>query len=211
LGLLLAQRDYTIMRSVERFRFCLSRHIKILANFAGQRKCDKRLKTLIEAGYINRKKVLYGVPSVYSLAYKGKMLIGANKRQDKVRVDRIVHDITVLDTVIYFMNQYEIEIDKIVTEKELNSQRGFDVRKHQPDFIFHKLNKKHCVEIELTMKAKQRFLEIVQDNYLNYDVQHWVIPKNIKMRNMLDELNKEYQNIEIIEVEGVQEFVRANK
>jgi len=212
LGIELVERDYRIMRDVERFRFCLSRHIKCLAGFGSQQKCDKRLKALIEAKYIDRKMILYGVPSVYFLTYKGKMLIGANKRQDKIRVDRIVHDITVLDTVIYFMANYEIAADKMVTEKELHSRRGFDQRTHQPDFVYEKSGKKHCVEIELTIKSKQRFLGIVQDNYLNYDVQYWITPKNaVKIQSMLEDLNTNYNNIEIIELEGVQEFVRNNK
>ena len=87
--MVLVDRDYQILREIDRFRFCLGRHIKLLTGFEGQRACDRRLKILIEAGYINRKKILYGIPSVYFLTHKGKMLIGANKRQDKIRVEKI--------------------------------------------------------------------------------------------------------------------------
>lgn len=211
-GLALVERDYRIMRDIERFRFCLGRHIKHLAGFGSQQKCDRRLQALIQAGYVHRQFILYGVPSVLSLTYKGKLLIGANKRQDKIRIDRIIHDIAVLDTVIYFMVQHEIEIDKIITEKELHSQRGFGQRTHQPDYIFVKADKKHCVEIELTLKAKNRFSEIVEDNYLNYDTQHWIVPNHaVKIKSILEDLNVKCQNIEIIELEGVQNFVRAVK
>jgi len=200
------------MRDIERFRFCLSRHIKILAGFGSIQNCDKRLKSLIEAKYIDRKYILYGVPCVYLLTYKGKILIGANKRQDKIRVDRVIHDIAVLDTVIYFMGNYEIDIENIVTEKELNSKLGFSQRKHQPDFVFEKSGKKYCVEIELTLKSKQKFLEIVEDNYLNYDTQYWIVSKSgVKIKSMLEDLNTKFQNIEIIELEGVQQFARVNK
>ena len=211
-GLALVERDYSVMRDIERFRFCLGRHIKHLAGFGSQQKCDRRLQALIQAGYINRQFILYGVPSVLSLTYKGKLLIGANKRQDKIRVDRIIHDIAVLDTVIYFMLTHEISVDKIITEKEIHSQRGFGQRTHQPDYIFPKGDKKHCVEVELTLKSKQRFSEIVEENYLNYDTQYWIVPNHaIKIKSMLEDFNVKYQNIEIMELEEIQKIVRAVK
>lgn len=211
MGLVLKQRDYRIMKDLERFRFCLSRHIKLLAEFSGQRACDRRIKLLIEAGYIDRKKVLYGIPSLYYLTHKGKMLIGANKRQDKIRVDKIAHDVTVIDTVVYFIYHHKISIEKIQTEKELNSIIGFTTKRHQPDFIYEKEGKKYCVEIELTAKSKKRFEEIVEENYLNYETQHWVIAKHgVKIRAMIERLIPQYTNIEIIELEEVQEYVRVN-
>ena len=121
--MILVDRDYRIMEDIERFRFCLSRHIKLLAGFEGQRACDRRLKILIESGYIDRKKILYGVPSVYFLTHKGKMLIGANKRQDKIRVEKIPHDIAVVDAAIYFMLKYNVKPDEIITEKKINSNK----------------------------------------------------------------------------------------
>lgn len=210
--MILVDRDYKILRDIERFRFCLSRHIKLLAGFEGQRACDRRLKILIEAGYIDRKKVIYGVPSVYFLTYKGKMLIGANKRQDKIRIEKIPHDIAVVETAIYFMKKYNINSDEIITEKELNSKSGFGERKHCPDFVIERNDKKYCIEVELSLKAKDRFEKIVEDNYLAYNTQFWIVAKSgLKIQKRLQDLSKKYSNIKIIELEGVQEFVRTNK
>jgi len=208
----LVERDYLIMREIERFRFCLSRHIKLLADFEGQRACDRRLKILIEAGYIDRKKVLYGVPSVYYLTHKGKMLIGANKRQDKIRTEKIPHDIAVVETAIYFMQKNNIKLDEIITEKQLNSIAGFGDRKHCPDFVIEKDGKKNCVEVELSLKEKTRFEKIVEDNYLNYDMQFWIVAKSgLKIKKRLESLSEKYQNIEVIELEGVQKVVKFDK
>ena len=52
----LTDRDYLILGLVFRFRFCQGRHIKELAGFQGQRATDRRLRTLIDAGYLLRKK-----------------------------------------------------------------------------------------------------------------------------------------------------------
>ena len=210
--MVLVERDYRILGEIERFRFCLSRQIKLLAGFDGQRACDRRLKMLIEAGYINRKKVLYGIPSSYFLTHKGKMLIGANKRQEKIRVEKIPHDIAVVDTAIYWVMKHDISLDKILTEKQINSISGFSERKHCPDFVIEKDDKKDCVEIELSLKAKKRFEKIVEDNYLEYNRQIWIVAKSgLKIKKTLENLLSNYQNIEIINLEEVQEFVKFNR
>ena len=149
-------RDYEILREVERWRVCLSRHLRCLAGFGTQRACDRRLRVLLDSGFITRQKILYGVPSLYSLTHKGKMLIGANKRQEKVRVENIVHDITVLDVVIHFVQTMGVQLQEVISEKELHAKDGFSVRKHRPDFIFTKDGRSYCVEVELTLKSKER-------------------------------------------------------
>ena len=210
--MVLVDRDYEIMREIERWRFCLSRHIKLLADFEGQRACDRRLKILIEAGYIDRKKVLYGVPSVYFLTHKGKMLIGANKRQEKIRVEKIPHDIAVVETAIYLMLKHKVNLNEIQTEKQINSRAGFGERKHCPDFVVEKGSKKICVEIELSIKAKARLEKIVEDNYLDYDNQIWIVAKSgLKIKRNLDNLSAKYTNLRTMSLEEVQEFVKLNK
>jgi hypothetical protein len=185
-----------------------------LAGFSGQRACDRRLKILIDTGYIERKMILYGVPGVYYLTHKGKVLIGASKRPSKIRVEKISHDIAVLDTVIYFMKKYGVKSENIVTEKQLYSKSGFVTRKHYPDFVFTDASKKDCVccvEVELTAKAKGKFEKNVEDNYLEYKTQYWAVPKSeLKIRERLKELGEKYSNIETMELEGVQEYVRDN-
>jgi len=197
-------RDYIIFREIDCWRFCLSRHIRELAGFTGQRACEKRLKILVEAGYIDRKKILYGIPGMYSLTYKGKMLLGMNKRQEKVRIEQVSHDIAVLDTAIYFLKKEQIKLENILTEKQLFSLQGFTTRKHYPDFVIEKDGKKNCVEVELSAKAMQKFEKNITDNYLTYDVQYWVVPKSeVKTLQRLENLSEKYPNIEIIYLEEV--------
>ena len=56
---------------------------------------------MVEAGYLTREKYLYGIPYLYTLSHKGRILLGANKREDKIRVDRITHDIYMIEAIIY--------------------------------------------------------------------------------------------------------------
>ena len=98
----LVERDYRVFREVERWRFCLGRHIQFLAGFSSQRICDRRLKLLLQEKFLTRKIIIYGVPSIYLLTRKAKNLIFANKRQERIRLDQIMHDIAVLDIAICF-------------------------------------------------------------------------------------------------------------
>ena len=70
------ERDKEIMNCLAKFSFLLGRHIKTLF-FDGTRTCDRRLKILLENEYIKRQKILYGIPSLYSLTHKGKQEIHA--------------------------------------------------------------------------------------------------------------------------------------
>lgn len=208
----LVERDYIILREVSRWRFCLGRHIKHLAGFSGGRATDRRLKILIEAGLLERKKIIYGIPSVYYLTHKSKALLQLNKRQDKIRIDRIMHDIAVLDTAIYFMIAHNIPLTDITTEKELHSLDGFGLRQHHPDFIFSKDDKINCVEVERTLKAKARMEKIVEKNFLKHNCQYWIVSNTqTKIIELLKIYFEMYPNVEIINLEEVQEFVRNYK
>lgn len=202
------ERDNLILREVERWRVCGSRHIKFLAGFTGQRATDRRLKILIEAEYLERKKYLYGVPSIYFVTPKGKKLIQSNARPEKVKIEQIVHDMTVLDTAIYFMHKENLSLNDITTEKQLHQLDGFGMRKHRPDFIYTKNNETNCVEVEMSLKSKPRFESIIKDNFLDYDTQFWIVPDTqSKIKQILADNQMIYANTEIINLEEVKKYV----
>ena len=208
--MILTERDYNILQLVYRFRFCLGRHIKDLLDFSGSRTADRRLKFLVEAGYLERKKYLYGIPYLYTLAHKGRILLGVNKRAEKIRVERILHDTYVLDSLIYYQKKHNITLGDILTEKELHSRDGFGKRRHFPDMILLQNGKQIAVEIELALKAKEKIRANCRDNCLVYDAQVWIIKKvPSRLFDIIKELQKEYFNIEILFIEDVLEYVRG--
>ena len=201
----LVERDYQIIKEIDRWRVVLGRHIAELAGFTGIRACDQRLSKLIAAGYIERKKILYGVPGIYSLTSKAKILASLPARADKIRVEQIPHDIAVLDTAIYFHNVKSIPFGDMITEKQLHGLDGFGVRKHRPDFIISRGGKSICVEVELSLKAKARLEAIIQDNFMQYDHQIWVVPdKACKIYQILEDNQTQLTNIHILELQEVQ-------
>ena len=189
---------------------CQGRHIRELVGFSGQRACDRRLRKLVQAGYLERKKILYGVAGIYRITAMGaKLENGISDRNSKIRIEQIGHDIAVLDTAIYFHKVHGIAYCNITTEIQLHRKDGFGIRKHRPDFIFKKDEKTTCVEVELALKAKDRFVKIMKDNFMQYDKQIWVVPdKESKIAKTLENNKKYYTNIEIIELNQIQELVK---
>jgi len=194
----LVERDIKVFNEVERWRVCLSRHIKFLAGFSSQRICDRRLNLLISENFLTRSILIYGVPSIYLLTRKSKNLINANKRPDKIRLDQITHDVTVLDMAICIMKSLNLSPLEVKTEKQLHQEDGFSERIHRPDFIFTKKNKTYCVEVELSLKSKSRLENNIKSNFYNYDVQIWIIGDNTpKLLRLLEEYKIQYPNIKI--------------
>ena len=200
----LVERDYRVFREIERWRFCLGRHLVYLAGFSSQRTCDRRLRLLLDEGYITRYKVLYGVPNVYQLTSKTKTLISANQRAEKIRLDQIMHDITVLDVAIAIMKSLGLNLTDIKTEKQLHQESGFGKRTHHPDFVFTRKGKVYCVEVELSLKSRARLEKNIKANFLQYDMQVWVLDEHgAKLKRILQEFKAEYPNMKISSVKEI--------
>jgi len=200
--LVLVDRDLAILKEIGRWHFLIGKHIKELANFTGSRACDRRLKLLVEAKYINRKKILYGIPYLYTLTHKGRILLGLNKREDKIKLEQVRHDIYVIDTVIYFIKEFQLSLENIITEKELHIKDGFGERKHQPDFVINLGDKKYAVEIELNLKAKPKLEKNIRDNHINFDKQIWLTNDN-RVYDLIKNFAGEYSTIDVIRLEKV--------
>jgi len=214
--IVVVDRDKKIIREIDRWKVCQGRHIRELAGFEGQRACDRRLRKLIEAGYIKRERVLYGVAGIYRNTIRATRIVeGLPRGNRKIIVGQIMHDIAVVDTAIVMAGEYGIALERITTEIELHRLDGFGMRKHRPDFVFTADGgKKICVEVELTLKAKNRLLDIIKSNFLAYDTQIWIAPNlNSKIARTLEKSKLEYPNIEILELSHIQksDHIQKNK
>jgi len=208
-GVKLTDRDLLVLKTIWRFRFCLGRQIRLLCGFSGRRGCDERLRKLIESGYLSRKKYIYGVPSLYMITRKIESVIPLHYYEHKIRLEQILHDISVIDTVIYFMKMQGISLGDVVTAKELHGKDGFSNRKHQADFVIKKGKEEIAVEIELSRKSKERLMKNVRNNFMRYGSQIWIIPDDVKIIANMKEAQLKYPDIEIIDYETVDSFVKS--
>lgn len=202
----LVERDYIVLSTIDKWRVITGRQIAKMAGFPSQRTGDRRLKKLLVAGYIDRKKILYGLPCLYFLTQKGKVLIGAPRYTEKIRIEQIKHDLAVVDTAIYLHQKLGIPYSCMVSEKQLHRADGFAKRRHRPDFVLtDETQKTICAEVELSLKAKERLQKNVKDNFINYDLQIWVVPSmQHRIALLLKAEQAAYNDIEILELSEVQ-------
>lgn len=208
----LTERDELIIYEVSRWKCVLGRHIKVLAEFTGQRAADRRIKKLIDNEYISRKRYIYGVSGILSITNKAKKEFDIKLPIGEIRIEQITHDIAVLDTAIYLMKTKNIERNDIISEKQIRNSLGFVQRQHLPDFVYNINDDKYCVEIELSQKSKTRLEKNIEQNYINYDYQAWIVPETkVKIIEILSDNSNKYSNIEIIKLEVINEFIKNCK
>ena len=123
--MIFTERDVKIIREIQHWRFLLSRQIRVLCGFSGQRACDRRLKKLLEAGYIERRHYIYGVPRLYFVTKKAVKLLNLEYYTQDIRIEQIIHDIAVVDTAIYLINNTDVDATSITTERDLKHKAGF--------------------------------------------------------------------------------------
>lgn len=206
----ITERDKQMLREINRWKCPLGRHIKRFSEFSGTRAMDRRLKKLIEAGYLERKYYVYGIPGIYSITPKAKGALGISYYKYHLRLDEISHNIATLDTAIYVHEKFGVLYCNMTSERELHRKDGFSNRKHQPDFLYRKDEKVCAVEVELTPKNQKRFEENVESNYTHYDSQLWVIPNTeYRIKNRLEACSEKYPDIEILSLEEVERHVKG--
>ena len=203
-ALKIVERDYLILKSITKFRFCLSRQIRILAGFTGQRNCNRRLKLLADSGFLVCKHMIYGIAPLYFATPKAKEVFSLPFVTANVRMEQVVHDIAVIDTAIFFMQQEALSLADVLTERELKNRKGFGTPTHLPDFVFHN----QCVEVELSLKSAATLERNFKKNYLAYDGQYWIIDfDNRKLKTHLEALQKTHENIQLINLTEVKKVV----
>jgi hypothetical protein len=150
--------------------------------------------------------MIYGVAGIYTVTAKGKRVFDLPLSIGKPRLDQIRHDIAVVDTAIYLIQSEKIKLSGIQTEKELRNRQGFsNCRGHMPDLVYTKGKKTVCVEVELSLKAKDRLIKNVKSNFLTYDVQLWVVPKDkAKIRDVLSSVQYQYPNMKVVDLESIE-------
>ena len=74
------KRDELILYEVSRWRCILGRQIKILAEFDGQRACGRRIKKLIDNGYLGQYRIIIisQLWLIFSIAVSKPLIIGSD-------------------------------------------------------------------------------------------------------------------------------------
>lgn len=193
------ERDLVAIRELYRWRALAGRHVRVLCDYPSQSTAGRRLRLLVENKYLKKHHVLYGYPALYTVAHKGRVLIGANKREDKINLSLIPHNMAVLDVACYFHEEQGVPMGDFVTEKEMHVSDGFSSRQHRPDFVITRGCRRIAVEVELTLKAIDKLRNNIQTNFIEYDGQIWLTAtRNSKISRVILEETQHYNDIEVL-------------
>lgn len=198
----LVSRDLRILREVERWRFSLARQIMAFSDFQSKSALYRRLKLLVDNGYLKRKRYLYGLPALYTVTPRGYKALALPTKNVTVSVGMIEHELAVIDTYLYLKDKYQLNYDDFLSERQLRLE--YDKAKHYPDITFTLDGNSHCVEVEFSLKNATLLERNIKENYLSYDRQLWIIKKeHTRLNKLLQKYEAEYPNIEIILWEDV--------
>lgn len=211
------ERDRVIMREIARNGYMTGKQIMLIAGFGGTRATDRRLAKLMEQGWLNRDKKLYGLCGLYTVTAEGMEYFHLNEQIkttyiDNINLNEIEHNLAAIDSQIYFIRKHGISLEEITTDKEIRRSQGLQIKQHVPDFVIYKDGKSIAVEIERTYKGKTRLQRNIEANYTKYDAQYWVVPiARSTIREILQGLSNRFPGIEIFEMEAIQTYVEELK
>lgn len=207
--MVLTERDIKILIEMLRWRFLLARQIKVIGDFSSNQSLYRRLKKLLDVGYVRRTYYLYGVPAIYTTTSKGIKAASLDTSLAPATINpvQIKHDSAVIDTALYLMLTAGISLSEMLTERELRHANGYGPSTHVPDIVIPALSTSY--EIELTLKGNTRLEKNIADAFTRYNRTVYVIPHSAaRIKGKVQELAEKYPSIKILDLEEVEKIVK---
>lgn len=171
----------------------------------GKTACYVRIKKLVEAGYIERERILHGQARIHKVTKQGTAASGDHiLPQGDVRLGTFKHDLRLVDLAL----KLEAETGgKFVPQRQIRHDEGLSgVGKfgHIPDgllFVKDK-DKPIAIELELSVKSKARLNSIINDYGGDLSVSEvWYYTNHNSVKNALLKAIKGYGFIKVFELD----------
>ena len=203
------ERDGEILRWVNGFGFASADQIMRYMNVK-KATCYTRLKKLVEAGYLNRERILHGQARIHKLTKEGILASGDHLRPTgEIRLGTFKHDLALVDLALdlrdatggEFIPQRRIRHDEGLS--------GLGQFGHVADGYLHLLHhdKPIAIELELTVKAKSRLNSIIEGYGGNLTVHEvWYFCQDKSVISALKKAAQGYSFIKIFDLHNMPEF-----
>jgi hypothetical protein len=152
-----------------------------------------RIKKLINGGYLNRERVLHNSKRIHIVTKLGKEVSNDELPvPSKLNFGTYIHDMKLIDLSLSLI---EIHGGEFIPErriKQLKGLSGVGVSGHIPDGILTKEDgAKIAIELELTVKSKERLTKIMNEYAANLDFKEiWYFVESQTARNALSKAAK---------------------
>ncbi len=170
-------RDLFILRVLEKVGIANNQQLMILCGYRDRSVIRKRIKNLIEEGFITSDWIADHL--AYALTQAGLSEIERTRRPCDIRGIKSEHEELVTEAACFLYAYGDMSIYDMLFDHELNSLASFKKTGHKPDIVYAKHN---CIEVELSHKKtygdskKTGLDENYRLNALNYSKQLWIIP-----------------------------------
>lgn len=194
----ITERDIEILKFINAFGFCEMPHIS--NKFALRKPWNyKVVRRLIKAGFLIHERVFHNRPGIFRLSREGAALTGLPPLK-KLSLGIYEHQITVIDVSLKLLQQYpgaHWKSERWLKYDEYSEGR-FNRQCHFADgILILPDNKRVAIEVELTMKSKDRLNKILRDYWLQNEVEevwYYCVPDII---NRVKSLVNRYENITV--------------
>lgn len=169
---MITERDRKILYWINRHGFVLVSQVQ-KAFEMGKTAAYRRLKEMVDRGLLKHERILADIPGVYWVTREGvelcESLLSAGKKPSP---STMLHDIKVIDISVYMLKQYGDV--KWLTAREMKSMqlreaqaRGENVFSvlgaRVPDGVLERNGQYYAIEVELSLKNRQRLKAIIDD------------------------------------------------
>ena len=167
----------------------------------------RRLRLLVEDGYLQRKRFGFNEPQMHWLTKKGWALSGDDLAPPK-RINRLtyVHDRALIDIALsveartggVFWPQRRLKADKT------GRQGGGWPRGYTPNGLLYIEGKKPiAVELEISVKKRSRLADVVAGYAADKDLEDvWFFVTKNEVRRLIERVTDAYSGFQIISWEG---------
>ena len=157
-----------------------------------------RIRVLVDGGYLRRERILHGDPRIHRVTEQGLLACEDTLVQlQSVNLGTYKHDLMLVDLA---HSVVEATSGAFVPERRLRHQLGMNgARGHVPDGLLHLDGQKPiAVELELSIKAKDRVEAIVEDYAADRTLAAvWYFVTSQAVRRFLEKITTGYGLFEI--------------
>lgn len=130
-----------------------------------------RVKKLINAGFLNRQRILHNSKRIHTISKQGKQAIGDELPiQKKLNLGSYIHDVKLIDLSLDLIDAHGGSFMPERRIRQLKGLSGVGSVGHIPDGILElETENKIAIELELTVKSKERLSKIMNEYAANLE------------------------------------------
>lgn len=198
------KRDSVIIIFLARHKFATATQIAKYVSMS-DKSAYRRLKKLVESGYLTNRRIFIQQPGVYLPTASGIDAAGCGIRpRREIALGTYFHDLEVVNIALkFYAKGYEIETEKEIIAKQNRGIGQIGKKERVPDLVLHKNNEKIAIEYEKAIKSPGRMKTIL--NYYarqrNYTRVIFYCEKDVVFKRV-EEYSRKTDHIKTFKYEG---------